>query len=145
MILYTILSELFLVLYLMPLSLCYLYFTIGKIEDINRSEKHYTEGRPSYLQYLGISLIPIANIIMAISIVKQVFQWEEVKRIPFYWKAFFLAQVATISILAGVGKPTSAIKMYIWLGVAFLDMVITHPIWYDRGAKKDERTNQRDS
>ena len=47
-----------------------------------------------------------------------------------YWKKFFLIQLSAIIILSVVGLPKSAWSMYWWLGIAFVDMVATHPVFY---------------
>ena len=47
-----------------------------------------------------------------------------------YWKKFFLIQLLAIIILSVVGLPKSAWSMYWWLGISFIDMVATHPVFY---------------
>lgn len=47
-----------------------------------------------------------------------------------YLRIFILIQLIVSLILFIVGLPTNEIKMYIWLGVVFIDMVFTHPVWY---------------
>ena len=47
-----------------------------------------------------------------------------------YWKKFFLIQLSVIIILSVVGLPKSEWSMNWWLGIAFVDMVATHPVFY---------------
>ncbi len=49
-----------------------------------------------------------------------------------YWKTLFNIQLIVIVILFMVGLPTNETSMYIWLGVIFVDMVVTHPVWYKK-------------
>jgi len=47
-----------------------------------------------------------------------------------YRKNFFLIQLATIILLSVVGLPRNIEGMYWWMGIVFIDMVATHPIFY---------------
>lgn len=49
-----------------------------------------------------------------------------------YWKTLFNIQLIVIVILFMVGLPTNETSMYIWLGIIFVDMVVTHPVWYKK-------------
>lgn len=62
-----------LVSYLVPLYISILYFTILKIEDINKIDKSYSKDKHTYLQCIGLSFIPILNIVIAL-----VLSWKQI-------------------------------------------------------------------
>jgi len=48
-----------------------------------------------------------------------------------YWRKFFVIQSGAIILLSIIGLPRSVEGMYWWMGVTFVDMVTTHPVFYE--------------
>jgi len=59
-----------------------------------------------------------------------------IRKFKNYWKKFFMIQSVVIILLSIVGLPNNIEGMYWWLGIAFVDMVTTHPIWYEEEENK---------
>lgn len=62
------------IFYVCPLELSALYFTILKIEDINRQEKVYSKDKFSYRKVLGLCFVPIFNVLIAVNCIKMCFK-----------------------------------------------------------------------
>jgi len=52
-------------------------------------------------------------------------------KIKGYWSKFVLIQMIVIILLSIVGLPKSNSGMYWWMGVTFVDMIATHPVFYE--------------
>jgi len=52
-------------------------------------------------------------------------------KIKGYWSKFVLIQMIAIILLSIVGLPKSNYGMYWWMGVTLVDMIATHPVWYE--------------
>jgi len=63
-------NNLFFVLYTLPLFISFMFFTILKIEDKNKTDKTYNEGKLRYYQVVVLSLIPILNWIITVVIIR---------------------------------------------------------------------------
>jgi len=48
-----------------------------------------------------------------------------------YWRKFFVIQSGVVIFLSIIGLPRSVEGMYWWMGVTFVDMVTTHPVFYE--------------
>jgi len=52
-------------------------------------------------------------------------------KIKNYWRKFFVIQSGAIILLSIIGLPRNIESMYWWMGIAFVDMVTTHPVFYE--------------
>ena len=59
-----------------------------------------------------------------------------IRKFKNYWKKFFIIQSVVIILLSVVGLPNNIEGMYWWMGITFVDMVTTHPIWYEEEENK---------
>ena len=59
-----------------------------------------------------------------------------IRKLKNYWKKFFIIQSVVIILLSVVGLPNNIEGMYWWMGITFVDMVTTHPIWYEEEENK---------
>lgn len=57
-------------LYIYPLFISMTYFTLLKIEDINKTEKLYSKDKFSYPKCIEFCLIPIVNIIIVVKLIQ---------------------------------------------------------------------------
>jgi len=48
-----------------------------------------------------------------------------------YWRKFFVIQSGVVIFLSIIGLPRNIESLYWWMGIAFVDMVVTHPVWYE--------------
>ena len=48
-----------------------------------------------------------------------------------YWRKFFVIQSGVVIFLSIIGLPRNIESMYWWMGVTFVDMVTTHPVFYE--------------
>ena len=60
-------------------------------------------------------------------------------KIKNYWRKFFVIQSGAIIFLSIIGLPINIEGMYWWIGIAFVDMVATHPVFYE----EEEKINVR--
>ena len=62
-------------LYFLPLCISILYFTIIKIEDVNKeeNERSYSADKLKYFKCIKVCFIPVFNIVIVIEIVKAQF------------------------------------------------------------------------
>jgi len=51
-------------------------------------------------------------------------------KITGYWKKFLLIQSTTIILLSVEGLPRNNAGLYWWVGIMFVNMVSTHPVFY---------------
>jgi len=52
-------------------------------------------------------------------------------KIKNYWRKFFVIQSGATILLSIIGLPRNIEGMYWWMGIAFIDMVVTHPVFYE--------------
>ena len=48
-----------------------------------------------------------------------------------YWRKFFVIQSGTIILLSIIGLPRNIESLYWWMSITFVDMVATHPVFYE--------------
>lgn len=61
------------VTYLVPLFISIIYFTMLKVEDLFKIEKSFSKDKYSYLKCIGISFIPVLNIVIALMVI-----WKQI-------------------------------------------------------------------
>ena len=62
------------ILYLIPLCLSIIYFTLIKIEDVIYENGIYSKNKFNYWQVICICFVPILNIVIVILAVKKQFE-----------------------------------------------------------------------
>ena len=53
------------------------------------------------------------------------------RKLKNYWRKFFVIQSGATILLSIIGLPRNIEGMYWWMGIAFIDMVVTHPVFYE--------------
>lgn len=61
------------VIYTVPLYISIMYFTILKIQDINKVNKSFSKEKHSYLKCIRLSFVPLLNIIIALKL-----SWKQI-------------------------------------------------------------------